>query len=112
MPTLQTLLRTWRRTRYTLQPQRRGLSYVLAVFLTVAFVTPIFPQATLRDVTGVVAQRQQSCNGVYHLVRAGQTIYAVAAAYGTTAYRIAVCNGLSSYTLYVGQSILVPYRRQ
>lgn len=51
------------------------------------------------------------CYGVYHIVRPGQTLYSIAAAYGTTAYRIAMCNGISSYTLYVGQSLLVPTYR-
>ncbi len=50
------------------------------------------------------------CYGVYHIVRPGQTLYSIAAAYRTTAYRIAVCNGLSSYTVYVGQALLVPTR--
>lgn len=48
------------------------------------------------------------CYGVYHMVRAGQTIYSIAAWYGTTAYRIARCNGLASYTVYVGQTLMVP----
>jgi len=53
-----------------------------------------------------------SCYGVYHVVRPGQTLYSIAAAYGTTAYRIAICNGLGSYSVYAGQSLLVPiYRR-
>lgn len=51
---------------------------------------------------------RQTCTGVYHIVRPGQTIYYIASAYGTTAYRIARCNGLKSYTVYVGQAILVP----
>ncbi len=51
------------------------------------------------------------CYGVYHIVRPGQTLYSIAAAYGTTAYRIAMCNGISSYTVYVGQSLLVPTYR-
>jgi len=53
-----------------------------------------------------------SCYGVYHVVRPGQTLYSIAAAYGTTAYRIAICNGLGSYSVYAGQALLVPiYRR-
>jgi membrane-bound lytic murein transglycosylase D len=49
-----------------------------------------------------------SCRGVYHVVGRGETIYSIARRYGTTAYRIAVCNGLASYTVYVGQTLLVP----
>ena len=52
-----------------------------------------------------------SCRGVYHVVRRGETLYSIARRYGTTAYRIAVCNGLASYTVYVGQTLLVPMGR-
>lgn len=52
-----------------------------------------------------------SCYGVYHVVRPGQTLYSIAAAYGTTAYRIAICNGLGSYSVYAGQTLLVPIYR-
>jgi len=48
------------------------------------------------------------CSGVYHLVRVGETIGTIARRYGSSAYRIAACNGLSSYTVYVGQTLLVP----
>ena len=52
-----------------------------------------------------------SCRGVYHVVGRGETIYSIARRYGTTAYRIAVCNGLASYTVYAGQTLLVPTAR-
>ena len=52
-----------------------------------------------------------SCHGVYHLVRAGETIYSIAGAYETTAYRIRYCNGLPSYRVYTGQTLLVPIYR-
>lgn len=52
-----------------------------------------------------------ACYGVYHVVRPGQTLYSIAAAYGTTAYRIAICNGLGSYSVYAGQTLLVPIYR-
>lgn len=59
------------------------------------------------------ASMMAACYGVYHIVRPGQTLYSIAAAYGTTAYRIAMCNSLSSYTVYAGQSLLIPtYRRR
>ena len=50
------------------------------------------------------------CAGVYHVVRPGQTIYSIAALYNSTAYRIKVCNRLRSYSLYVGQRLIVPTR--
>ena len=52
-----------------------------------------------------------SCRGIYHVVRRGETIYSIARRYGTTAYRIAVCNGLASYPVYVGQTLLGPTGR-
>jgi len=52
-----------------------------------------------------------ACYGVYHIVKPGQTLYSIATLYGTTAYRIVVCNRLSAYTVYVGQSLLVPIHR-
>lgn len=54
------------------------------------------------------APRAWSCSGVYHVVQRGESIYSIARRFGTTAYRIAVCNGLASYTVFVGQSLLVP----
>jgi len=48
------------------------------------------------------------CRGVYHTVRPGQTIHAIAAQYRTTPLRILRCNGLSAYIVYTGQSLLVP----
>lgn len=52
------------------------------------------------------------CTGIRHRVQAGETIYSIAARYGSTAYRIASCNGLRSYTVRVGQSLLVPQSRR
>ena len=52
------------------------------------------------------------CSGVYHTVRSGETISSIAARYGSTAYRIASCNGLRSYRVFVGQRLLVPVYRQ
>lgn len=56
-------------------------------------------------------QQPSSCYGVYHLVRPGQTIYSLADAYGTTAYRIRFCNGLASSWVYSGQTLLIPIYR-
>lgn len=52
-----------------------------------------------------------SCHGVYHVVSAGETIYSIAWKYGTTPYRIRYCNGLPSYRVYTGQTLLVPIYR-
>lgn len=61
--------------------------------------------------TPETAMTRFSCAGVYHIVRPGQTLHSIAAAYRTTAYRLVVCNGLSGYTVYVGQALLVPSYR-
>ncbi len=96
-------------------PPTHFLSFLLsAIILTVVILEPTLfhsPSAALTpgEAQGVVAQT--SCYGVYHIVRAGQSIYSIASAYGTTAYRIASCNRLSSYTVYAGQSLLVPTYR-
>ncbi len=51
------------------------------------------------------------CQGAYHTVRSGQTLYGIAAMYRTTALRIARCNGLYSYTIYTGQTLVIPASR-
>lgn len=90
------------------------LNGFVALTLTMGLLTsPLMTNAagadTHRDATQGIAMGA-GCYGVYHIVRPGQTLYSIAAAYRTTAYRIAVCNGLSSYTVYVGQALLVPTR--
>lgn len=104
-----------RRSKYRSKLQ---LFHYLIVLLVTAIIVldpslSLLPRAafTPGEVEGAVAQ--MACYGVYHIVRPGQTVYSIAAAYGTTAYRIAVCNR-SGYTVYVGQSLLIPtytYRR-
>jgi len=56
-------------------------------------------------------QLARSCHGVYHTVRGGQTIYSIAGAYSTSAYRIRLCNGLAAYSVYSGQTLLIPIYR-
>ena len=74
-----------------------------------AVVAPSGGTAAVRATQSPIAA--WSCRGVYHVVGRGETIYSIARRYGTTAYRIAVCNGLGSYTVYVGQALLVPTAR-
>jgi hypothetical protein len=89
-------------------------NYLIVLFLTAVIVldpSPLHrPGAAFAagDAQGPVAQA--ACYGVYHIVRPGQTIYSIAAAYGTTAYRIATCNRYG-YTVYVRQSLLIPTYR-
>jgi len=92
---------------------------ILSPFYTTAEAAPTDPAAAAVAPavgTAAVAATQSpiaawSCRGVYHVVGRGETIYSIARRYGTTAYRIAVCNGLGSYTVYVGQALLVPTAR-
>jgi LysM repeat protein len=108
------------KTPIFLQPNARksniwrsaGMAFVvLAVVLASTLASA--PPAKAAALDGVNAPTASyGCTGVYHRVRSGETLYSIAARYGSTAYRIASCNGLRSYTVYVGQSLLVPvYRR-
>ena len=87
---------------------------VVAVMLT---LSPLTAAAAANPTPGQTAQtaiqpyNAWSCRGAYHVVRRGETLYSIARRYGTTAYRIAVCNGLASNTVYVGQTLLVPMGR-
>jgi hypothetical protein len=89
-----------------------NMSIVLLIIIGV-LISPALTNAAYADGSQDTTQNavtMAGCYGVYHIVRPGQTLYSIAAAYRTTAYRIAVCNGLSSYTVYVGQALLVPSR--
>lgn len=100
---------------HSVQLLRKLFPLVLALALTAGF----FPHPLWsKDVNGTAIGNQSmrfatptACYGVYHIVKPGQTLYSIAALYGTTAYRIALCNRLSAYTVYVGQSLLVPIHR-
>lgn len=105
----------------------RRLTLCFMIFSAVCVLHPFYATAAAADDsaaataapaggTAAVASSQDpiaawSCRGVYHVVRRGETIYSIARRYGTTAYRIAVCNGLGSYTVYAGQTLLVPTAR-
>lgn len=96
--------------------RQRATLLNLSIILMITVGILISPALTNAAYAGGSQDTPQSavtlagCYGVYHIVRPGQTLYSIAAAYRTTAYRIAVCNGLSSYTVYVGQALLVPSR--
>ncbi len=108
------------KTPIFLQPSARnfhiwrsaGMAFVVLAVL-IASTLVYAPSAKAAALDGVNAPTATyGCTGVYHRVRSGETLYSIAARYGSTAYRIASCNGLRSYTVYVGQSLLVPvYRR-
>jgi hypothetical protein len=95
--------------------RRLVLGLVAAGMLSMPSPTIYAAEAAAAGTTAVRATQYSvaawSCRGVYHVVRRGETIYSIARRFGTTAYRIAVCNGLASYTVYVGQTLLVPTAR-
>jgi LCP family protein required for cell wall assembly len=45
---------------------------------------------------------------VVHVVRRGETLYSIARRYGTTVGAIMRANNLRSYTIYVGQRLMIP----
>ena len=109
---------TYRLIIMSCSPGQAGQRYakLLKLFMAlmiaaVILINPVlaFASDSQGATQGIVARA--ACYGVYHIVRPGQTLYSIAAAYGTTAYRTAMCNGLSSYTLYVGQTLLIPTYR-
>ncbi len=103
---------------------RRGVKWgggwLPALLLSIGLVAAVFPALRL-ETQGSEDGRSSSalyrsplaniCYGTYHVVRAGETVYSIAQAYGSTAYRIRYCNGLSSYTVRTGQTLLVPIQR-
>ena len=93
----------------------RRFLFMVAVTILLLLPSPAASAATAMPQQEASAHVQTyaawSCRGVYHVVRRGETLYSIARRYGTTAYRIAVCNGLGSYTVYVGQTLLVPMGR-
>lgn len=101
---------------------RQFLSFVIIAAMLTLSPSPASAGASTTAGAGIATPGQSaqavtssygawSCRGVYHVVRRGETLYSIARRYGTTAYRIAVCNGLASYTVYVGQTLLVPMGR-
>lgn len=94
----------------------QGYAKLLKMFVALMIAAVLLFNPVLASASGSQGATQgtvarAACYGVYHIVRPGQTLYSIAAAYGTTAYRIAMCNGLSSYTLYAGQALLIPIYR-
>lgn len=49
-----------------------------------------------------------SGQGVYHTVRKGQTLWRISRAYGVALAEITEANGLSDYTITVGQKLYIP----
>ncbi len=90
---------------------RRLIVVVVALFSAFVLVTAPMHVATVQAQDFSPNRPARTCYGVYHLVRPGQTIYSIAGAYGTTAYRIRLCNGLASSSVYSGQTLLIPIYR-
>jgi tetratricopeptide (TPR) repeat protein len=45
---------------------------------------------------------------IVHVVRQGETLYSIARQYNTTVQAIMAANGLTNYTIYVGQQLRIP----
>ena len=90
---------------------RRLTVAVVALLIAFVLVTAPVHVATVQAQDFSPNRPALACYGVYHLVRPGQTIYSIAGAYGTTAYRIRLCNGLASSSVYSGQTLLIPIYR-
>ena len=50
------------------------------------------------------------CGRAIYVVRAGDTMASIARRYGTTGYRIMVCNRMSAARLYAGLRLVIPAR--
>lgn len=82
----------------------------LAAIVTVAAImvfvgtgcTPLPP--TRREST----TSSSSSRGVYHTVRKGETLWRISRAYGVALAEITEANGLSDYTIGVGQKLYIP----
>lgn len=84
---------------------------ILVIVLGMLFAV-VEPANAVMTVQNNTTTAGYGCTGIRHRVQAGETIYSIAARYGSTAYRIASCNNLRSYTVRVGQSLLVPQSRR
>ena len=102
-----------RRPSYAACVIRAGLCAVVVVVVLFSSFAPLSAQAASQPERPLAPLATWDCSGVYHSVQAGESLYSIARLYGSTAYRIAYCNGLSSYRVYVGETLLVPiiYRR-
>ena len=58
--------------------------------------------------TAAQARGASSATGVTHRVRTGDTLWAIARAYGTTVTRLKSANNLGSSRIYAGQMLEVP----
>jgi len=74
--------------------RRSTLQFVLAAGLAVAALLAIF--------------RPSFAQGQVHVVQPGENLFRIALRYGVTVQAIQAANGLNSYIIYVGQSLIIP----
>ncbi len=74
--------------------RRSTLRVVLAAGLALAALLAIF--------------RPSFAQGQIHVVQPGENLYRIALRYGVTVQAIQAANGLNSYIIYVGQSLVIP----
>ena len=83
------------------------------LFLTGSVLSPLPVAArefSRRPASQQAAAHMASCGSAIYVVRAGDTMASIARRYGTTGYRIMVCNRMSSARLYAGLRLVIPAR--
>ncbi|NLE75438.1 MAG: LysM peptidoglycan-binding domain-containing protein [Chloroflexi bacterium] len=71
-------------------------------------VPTLIPTATPIPPAAEPTAASQPAQGPKHTVSAGETLYSIAARYGTTVSDIRQANDLTSDTIYVGQTLTIP----
>lgn len=64
-------------------------------------------QATALPIMAVQTVTPATDGSIIHTVQSGQTLYTIAAAYGTTPEEIRKLNGMTNSTIYIGQTLII-----
>ena len=86
-----------------MRPPLAAIATVAAIVVLVGTGCTPLPR-TRRDSTA----RPSQGSGVYHTVRKGETLWRISRAYGVALAEITEANGLSDYTITVGQKLFIP----
>lgn len=90
------------------------LALSLAVFTPVSFFSAsgfsgILPQTGATPISPVVVSTPNESGAIYHIVQYGQTLEAIATAYGISVVELRTLNGLAegASDIYIGQSLII-----